>query len=54
MQSRESKTKWHFVNSLTKSACRMLGCIWGIAYADLYTMSIAFFAAEVLGVIEEF
>lgn len=54
MQPKESKSKWHFFNSITKSVCRIIGCIWGIAYADLYTMSIAFLAAEVLGIIEEF
>ena len=53
MQPKESKTKWHFVNSLTKSICRILGCIWGMVYGDLYVMAAAFLGAEILGIVEE-
>ena len=53
MQQKESKTNWHFFNSITKSVCRILGCIWGMAYGDLYVMAAAFLGAEILGILEE-
>jgi hypothetical protein len=53
MQQKESKTNWHFFTSITKSVCRILGCIWGMVYGDLYVMAAAFLGAEVLGILEE-
>jgi hypothetical protein len=51
MQSRESKTSWHFSISFAKSLLRMGACI-GLLYSTGIFI-IGMIIAEILGIIEE-
>jgi len=52
MQSRESKTSWHFKISLAKSALRLAAGV-SLCIGDLTTSGIFLIVAEILGIVEE-
>lgn len=52
MQTKESKTKWHFYMSIIKSGVRFGGC-WALWDASLGSAAILFAGAEILGILEE-
>ena len=51
MQSRESKTNWHFSISFAKSLVRMGACIGLLFSTGVFV--IGMIIAEVLGIVEE-
>lgn len=53
MQPKESKTNYHFIFSLLKSAIRIVACFF-LAKQELFASALLFAGAETLGVIEEF
>lgn len=53
MQPKESKTNYHFIFSLLKSAIRIVACFF-LAKQELLVAGLLFAAAETLGIIEEF
>ena len=52
MQTKESKTKWHFYISIIKSVVRLGACVALWDYA-LGSAAILFAGAEILGILEE-
>jgi len=52
MQTKESKTKWHFYMSIIKSVVRFGAC-WALWDAPLGSAAILFAGAEILGILEE-
>ena len=51
MQSRESKTSWHFSISFTKSLIRMGACIGLLFSTGIFVLGMII--AEILGIVEE-
>ena len=51
MQSRESKTSWHFSISFAKSLIRMGACIGLLFSTGVFVLGMII--AEILGIIEE-
>jgi len=52
MQSRESKTSWHFSISLIKSGFR-IGAGFALIFGKLALSGSLFILAEILGILEE-
>jgi hypothetical protein len=52
MQTKESKTKWHFYISIIKSGVRFGAC-WALWDSSLGSAAILFAGAEILGILEE-
>ena len=52
MQSKESKTNWHFRISLLKSGLRILAGL-SLILSDITVSGILFIGAELFGVLEE-
>jgi hypothetical protein len=52
MQSKESKTNWHFRISLLKSGLRILAGL-ALILSDITLSGILFIGAELFGIIEE-
>jgi len=46
-------SKWHLVVSNIKSVVRILGCIIAILTKSITILAVYFFAAELLGILEE-
>lgn len=46
-------SKGHLTTSLFKSAIRMGGCIAALYFSSVIILAVTFFAAEMLGIVEE-